>query len=232
MKKFATLLAVLVLAAGANAADFTSTGYSKETTINVLGSDQCTATLYYNHDGSFENGYCWQMGGVVPGTTYGAFGEGFDLGQGLVECAAIWVTQTGSWFGQPVDIYLWSGGVTGVPGDVMWVNTGQQFQQIGFWPSITQNDFEIGYCLDGEFTVGYWADFSTDVCGWYIASDEDGFGGYPWTNVAPGIGFPTGWQSPAVVWGVCQSLGFGVYFEEGGMTPVESATWGEIKSLF
>ncbi len=231
MKKFATLLAILAIAAGANAADFGSTGYSKETAIVGSGSDECTETLYYNHDGTFENGYCWQMGGVIPGTTYGAFGEGFDLGAGNVECAAIWTTQTGNWFGQPLDVYIWDGGVSGMPGDVLNVVSGAQLTNVPFWPTIGQSDIEVGYNVSGEFTVGYWADFSTDVCGWYIGSDEDGFGGFPWTNVAPGIGFPTGWQSPAVVWGVCQSLGFGVYFGEGG-TPVEAATWGQIKDLF
>jgi hypothetical protein len=231
MKTFATLLAILAIAAGANAADFSSTGSGVETTIVTAGDDTCTQTLYVNHDGSFENGYCWQYGGIVP-PTYGAFGEGFSLGGGCIECIAIWATQVGNYFGQTCDTYVWDGGVTGVPGNVLWTATGQAFTNIGFWPTLTQNDFACGYQVAGDFTVGYWADFSAMVCGWFIGADQNGFGGYPWSNIAPGIGYPTGWQNPTVIWGTTQSLGFGVYFEEGGTSPVEAATWGEIKDLF
>jgi hypothetical protein len=231
MKTFATLLAILAIAAGANAANFSSTGRA-ETTIIGTGSDQCTQTLYYNHDNSFENGCCWQYGGIVPSTTYGAFGEGFSLGAGVVECMALWVTQVGNYFGQTCDTYVWEGGVSGTPGIVLWSAPGQAFTAIPYWPSCGQNNFDVNFCVSGDFTVGYWADFSAAVCAWYIALDSDGFGGYPWTNIAPGIGYPTGWNNPAIVWGAVQSLGFGVYFDAGGMTPVESKTWGEIKNLF
>jgi hypothetical protein len=231
MKKFATLLAILAVVAGANAANFGSTGYSKQTAIISPGSDDCTETLYYNHDNSFENGMCWQYGGIVVGSTYGAFAEGFDLGTGNVQCAAIWTTQVGNWSGQPLDVYVWQGGVSGVPGNVITVVAGAQLTNVPFWPSIGQSNVQVGANVTGEFSVGYWADFSAAVCAWYIASDEDGFGGYPWTNIAPGIGYPTGWNHPAIVWGACQSLGFGVYFGEG-TTPVEAATWGKIKDLF
>ena len=104
---------------------------------------------------------------------------------------------------------------------------------IAFWPSISQHDVAMGCVVCDEFTLGYWADFSwrTRDLGWFIAIDQNGPGGHPWTNIAPGIGFPTGWHDPEVVWGATQSLGFGVYFGPGA-SPVEEATWGEIKSLF
>ncbi len=93
MKKPAVLLAVLGLAVfGANAENFSSTGYSDQTTITGPGPDACAyGDLIYNHDGSFENGYCWQYGGVVP-PSYGAFGEGYEIGVGCVACGAFWLT--------------------------------------------------------------------------------------------------------------------------------------------
>ena len=125
MKTFATLLAILAIAAGANAANFGSTGRAETTIINT-GSDTCTQTLYYNHDNSFENGFCWQYGGVVA-PTYGAFGEGYSLGAGAIECIALWVTQVGNYYGQTCDTYVWAGGVSGTPGAVLWTATGQAF---------------------------------------------------------------------------------------------------------
>ncbi len=52
----------------------------------------------------------------------------------------------------------------------------------------------------------------------------------PWTCIAPGIGLPTGWHDPSLVWGDTRSMGCGVYFERG--TPVEPETWGAVKSLY
>ena len=70
--------------------------------------------------------------------------------------------------------------------------------------------------------------------GWYVASDENGFGGgLPRTNIAPGIGFPTGWNHPNVVstFAGCQDLGIAVY-EIGGPIPAQTTTWGAIKNLY
>jgi hypothetical protein len=231
MKAFTTLLAILAIAASTHAADFSSTGSSTETTIINTGTDQCAMPLHYNHDYSFENGLCWQYGGIVA-PTYGAFAEGFNLGMGTIECLAIWVTQLGNYAGRTCDLYVWRGGVTSAPGNVLWVVTGWAFTSIPYWPSIGQNNFEVGSGVTGEFAAGYWADFSSEVCQWYIACDEDGFGGSPWTNIAPGGGYPSGWQNPAVVWGACQSLGIGIYFDDSIFSPVETATWGRIKGLF
>jgi hypothetical protein len=63
------------------------------------------------------------------------------------------------------------------------------------------------------------------------SADENGPGGHPWTHVAPGFGYPTGWQHPATIWGETRSLGMGVYVAEGP-TPVTPGTWGRIKALY
>lgn len=230
MEKLGTLLATILIIAGASASDFSSLGYSEETTIIPPADDDCTAPLYMNHDGSFENGYCWSYNGIQP-PYYGAFGEAFDLGVGNIECIAMYLTQQGNFNGHPLDAYVWEGGVTAPPGAVISMVGGLVPSNIPFWPAVGQNDFEVGVFWEGEFTVGYWADFSSVVPQWFIAADLNGFGGFPWTNIAPGIGYPTGWNDPSIVWGGTQSLGFGVYFGTGS-SPVEEATWGEIKSLF
>jgi hypothetical protein len=235
MRTITFVMALLGLAGSAGAANLASTGHSSNTTIVPLGSDQCAMTLYYNHDNSFENGFCWQYGGVVPGTTCGAFGEGFDMSfmsSCIIECIDLWVTQIGNFSGQWLDLYLWEGGVYSPPGVVLAVVTGVTLSNVPFWPSIGQNSIEFDGGAFDCFTVGYWADFSAQACQWYIGCDEDGFGGFPWTNVAPGIGYPTGWQHPPTVWGICQSLGIGIHGSEGPFSPVVGVTWGAIKHLF
>lgn len=230
MKKLATLFAVLALVGLANAANFGSVGYSDDTIIEGDQSDQCTGFLIYNHDFSFENGYCWQLQGTAP-PYYGAWGEGFDVGDANIECGVYWLTQIGYYMGQPMDAYVWSGGVAGPPNGVLCVVPGIVGLNIGFWPTCTMNEVEIGCCVRSDFTVGYWADFADEVCGWYVCADENGFAGFPWTNIAPGIGYPTGWQHPRVAFPAAVSLGLGATFTDTP-TPAQSQTWGAIKALF
>jgi hypothetical protein len=231
MKKFATLLAVLALVGVAGADNYASLGYSDDG--NVIGdqSDQCVGTFYANHDGSFENGYCWQYGGIMP-PYYGAFGESYDIEGMNVECAVYTITQVGNYFGQLMDCYVWDGGVYGPPGDVLCVVPGVGDLNIPFWPDCGENEIMLNCCPPGiDFTVGYWADFADTGCGWFCCMDLDGFGGYPWTNIAPGIGFPTGWNHVSVVWGPTQASGTGIMITDPP-SPAESQTWGSIKSLF
>jgi hypothetical protein len=158
MKKLATLLAVVTIAAGAHAADNAARPGPGQAIVVQQGTDQCTMPLFAN----------------------------------------------------------------------------QHLTNIPAWPVVGQSNLEAAPRggVNRPFTVGCWADFAWMECPWCIASDEDGFGGHPWTNVAPGIGYPTGWQNPGVLWGPCQSLGFGVFFDAGGPSPAPSTTWGEIKGLF
>ena len=99
-----------------------------------------------------------------------------------------------------------------------------------YWPTCGQNDVEMAACVDGEFAIGCWADFSDESCQYFVGRDLDGPPGWPWTKVAPGIGFPTGWQHPNIFWDHTQSLTIGAYFAEGG-TPIESMSWGRIRAL-
>ncbi len=228
MKGFVTLVAILAIAVGAQAAEFVSLGPSTDTeTIGCQDCRDCTGDLIYYHNDTFENGYCWQFGGIAP-PYGGAFGEGFWLGEGQVVCGAYWLTQLGNYFGQSVDIYIWEGGWDSFPGEVLYLGTGVM-DNVPTWPSVGQSNVEIGFEVNDEFTLGYWID-ATDGCFFYIGADQDGPGGFPWTYVVAD-GQPQGWQDPSVVWGATASLGFGVYFSDEP-TPVESSTWGAIKQLF
>jgi hypothetical protein len=187
--------------------------------------------LVATHDGTFENGYAWEGSlGVVP-PYYGAFGEGYDMGEGLVFCGAYWVsTAPFYWYGQTADCYIWEGGVNTPPGAVLGVVTGVVFDNVPLWPGIGQNDVELNIWVHGPFTVGYWGNWPGTMCGFFCAADTDGAQGHPWTCIGPGVGYPSGWQDPSIVWGPTRSMGCGAYFEQG--TPVESATWGAVKTLF
>ena len=106
---------------------------------------------------------------------------------------------------------------------------------IGIWPQITQHDVEIDdVCLDGDYFVGWWGSWVSAVNGWYVAADENGIGGgIPRTNIAPAIGYPTGWNHPNLAFPACVDLGVGTYeIECGGVVPAQEGTWGAIKALY
>jgi hypothetical protein len=214
----------------AAAGDFSDLGYCEDTVIQSAGFDECAGTLLYNHDDSFENGYCWEGGGILP-PYYGAWGEGYDLGAVTIECGVFWFT-SGS-YGDPatIDLYVWDGGVHGPPASVLHMVAGVVIPSLPFWPTIGRIDLELGTCVNGAFTVGYWEDNSSQMCVIYCAADENGSGGHPWTCIAPGIGYPTGWQHPNVVHPNCVSMGIGVTVTNTP-SPAESETWGAIKSMF
>jgi hypothetical protein len=228
-----SLIALACLAAfPAGASNAVSLGYSDETTIIGPGTDACASgVLIHNHDGSFENGYAWRYGGQTA-PYYGAFGEGYDVGAGTVSCAAFWLSDLipDFWENPAADCYIWEGGTESPPDAVLGIVTADAFNPMGVWPSITQFDVEMNMSVAGPFTIGYWGHWPSSGAEWCCAADENGPGGHPWTCIAPGIGYPSGWQDPAVVWPDARSMGIGVYFEQA--TPVESETWGAVKALF
>jgi len=229
----AALLAAWIVwgsADAALAADIGSLGYREDTVIIDDERDECVGTLVYHHDYSFENGYCWGYGGLVP-PYYGALAEGFDLGAVTVECGNFWFTGIGYMYPDPTDIYVWDGGVDGPPSGVLCMVPGVIGVNVGYWPDCNENNIEIGCCVSGDFAVGYWQPLWAGVCPFYCCADENGPGGHPWTCIAPGIGYPSGWQNPDVVWPDCVSLGIGATIIEGP-SPAESRTWGAVKALF
>jgi hypothetical protein len=225
---------VILIALPAGASNAVSLGYSEETTIIGPGTDACASgVLIYNHDGSFETGLAWQYTGCVP-PYYGALGEGYDLGAGTIACAAFWLTTIpGFYTPDNADCYVWEDGVSGAPGAVLAMLTSPRMTNIPNWPAVGQNDVEMGVPVTAPFTMGYWGPWPEGLLWYFCAADQNGPGGHPWTCIAPGIGYPSGWQDPSIVggyWSPTRSMGIGVYFEQA--TPVESETWGAVKALF
>lgn len=239
MKRFVLLafLAVPVLlaapAAGPAIAVETAGSVGAGHGIAVPGtdSDPCGANnLLLNYDGTAENGYCWQYGGVVP-PYYGAFAECYDF-EGGVCGIQLHLTGIGYPCG-PFDAYVWDD-AGGMPGNVLGVSTGLNPCPVATWPNISTHDLALTNVVQtsGPFWIGYWANWSNALCGYFVAADLDGFGGCPFTNIAPGIGYPTGWQNTSSVWGPTQSLGIGAWLGWGPINPTRETSWGQVKRTF
>ncbi|MBD3236255.1 MAG: hypothetical protein GF330_06110, partial [Candidatus Eisenbacteria bacterium] len=136
--------------------------------------EECGGTLFCHHDGSAENAYGWSFGWTEP--SCGAFAEAFGLGYGRVVCGAYWCSQIGWFYGEPMDAYVWAGGGTREPGEVLCLIPGVALDNVPYWPDCGQDDVPIDCCVSGEFTAGWWADFTEQPLQWYICADEDGPG--------------------------------------------------------
>jgi hypothetical protein len=232
MKRLAILFALMgVIATGASAVEnIGSVGQGHGVLVPGGDTNPCGGTLYINFDGSAENGFCWQYGGIVP-PYYGAFAECYDGGVNTI--CGVQLLLTG--IGYPcnsADLYVWEDG-GGIPGNVLTMTTGNNPCPVATWPSISTHDFAITNTnVTGLVWVGYWANNSAQPCGYFVAADTDGFGGCPYTNIAPGIGYPTGWNNASTVWGPVQAIGIGAWFGTGGGNPTEETTWGQIKTLY
>lgn len=234
MKKLAILFALLGVVSAAHAAVLTHGSVGKGHGVNLPSGDAaCPGTLCINYDGSAENGYCWQYGGSAP-PYYGAFA---DCCEGQCVCG-VELKLTG--IGYPCnvcDIYVWSD-AGGYPGSVLCMMSGFNPCPVASWPNISTHDACLNPCCttNGSFFVGYWANNSAQICGYFVAADTNGFGGCPMTNIAPGIGYPTGWANVSNIWGPTQAIGIGAFVGSGdgcqGGVPVQESTWGQIKNLY
>jgi len=231
------LLGVMALAGGSMAANTVAVGPGNGVVINNPNPDNICpgSTFKTNDDGSYENGYAWAYAGVVQ-PYYGAWAEGFTMDAGMEGVCGMrfGLTQVGSQDAWHMDIYVWDA-AGGNPNNVVCVTLNVLPGTIGMWPTITQHDFEALCCLTGDYFIGWWPYWVGTGNGWYVASDENGFGGgLPRTNIAPGIGYPTGWNHPNVVstFAGCQDLGIGTYEITPCGVPVRENTWGAIKALY
>ena len=228
MKKLAILFALLGVVGAANAAVLTHGSLGVGHGVNVPGKDAAPcngAVLNLNYDGSGENGYCWQYGGCVP-PQYGAFAECYSF-VGPICGVELLLSSIGN-PSQPADLFIWAD-AGGVPGTVI-ATANVAISGVPLWPNIAPFDFALAGTVNGAFWTGYFANFSNQGCGYFIAADLNGFGGCPMTNIAPGIGYPTGWNNVSVVWGATQAIGIGAW--AGQSTPAKETTWGSIKHLY
>lgn len=185
--------------------------------------------LHASHDGSFENGAAWEGAGVAE-PYVGCFGEGYALGPGAIECVSLWITTDYDW-GPTTDVYVWEGGVSGPPGNVLAVVVNNVFPGIPIWPAIGRYDVEITALVAAEFTVGSWGNWPDGPKGYWWAIDQDGPAGHPWTYVQSDLGYPEGWQHPQAIWMFeIRSMGIGAHFAPDPV-PVEDSSWGQVKRL-
>ncbi len=189
-------------------------------------------TLNMNSDGTYENGYAWQYAGIAA-PTYGAFAECFSGDWSVNVCSAVFdFTQVGSQAGQQMDVYVWNDD-GGCPGTVVCGPMRVTPGTIAFWPAISRHVFDLGWCcVEGNFWVGFWGVWPNALSPWYVGADLDGFGGCPLTNIAPGIGYPTGWVNTSMVWGPTQALGIGCETSSCGAIAIKKMSWGRVKSLY
>jgi len=227
MKKLAILFALLGVVGAANAAVLTHGSVGVGHGVQVPGKDSapCNGTQLLNYDGSAENGFCWQYGGIVP-PNYGAFAECYNY-TGNVCGIALYLTGIGN-PAQPATLFIWNDN-GGMPGTVITQANGTP-SGVPIWPSIGEFDFPIAANVTGAYWTGYWANFANQGCGYFVAADLNGFGGCPMTNIAPGIGYPTGWNNVSVVWGATQAIGIGSWI--GVPVPTKETTWGQVKHLY
>jgi hypothetical protein len=235
MKKLSmlfALLGVMAFVGGAAAVDNqVSLGPGNGTVIPSPDTNPCPgSTLFCNADGSYENGFTWQYGGVVQ-PYWGSFAECYF---GAGNCCGIQLnlsTLTGFYLGQTLDAYVWDD--NGGPNNVLGVTVGVAITTPGTWPVITQHDIDIADVgVGAAWWPGYWGNWPGALAGWFIGADTNGFGGCPYTYIAPGIGYPTGWNNASVVWGPVQALGICAYWMEGDVNPTETRSWGAIKNLY
>jgi hypothetical protein len=202
------------------------------------------SSLRKNDDNSFENGYAWSHGGVLP-PDYGAFAEGFDAG--FVCGLEFLLTQAGNYTGQTMDVFIWEDdGVAppdNNPGNVICMVPGVDPGAPSWWPEVSAHQVQVCCPAGGSHFVGFWGRWPEDLHAWYIASDEDGPGGSPRTKISPDAGgeLPTGWHHANVVWEDCKALGIRELAYDGdcivsGVPDPEpgyrSRTWGAIKALY
>ncbi len=194
-------------------------------------TNPCGGTLLLNADGSYEDGFTWWYGGQVA-PYYGAFAEGYNATGICCGQQYALTTLTGMFVGQKLDAYLWNSDGCN-PTSVIGVDTGISISAPGIWPIVTLHDIDTSdESVNGSFFVGYWGEWPGMIAGWYCGADLNGLGGIPRTNIAPGIGYPTGWNDVSVIWGPIQAMGIGAYVVTAYPVPVSIQTWGGIKNLY
>ena len=88
-------------------------------------------------------------------------------------------------------------------------------------------------CAEGDtWWVGFWVNCPGQLSPYFVGADLNGPGGCPKNNIAPGIGYPSGWQDVAVAWGPTAAMGIGAEVLPCGPVAIERATWGSVKALY
>lgn len=189
------------------------------------------ATLLQNDDGSFEWGYQWWGAEVMP-PDYGSWAEHYDC-RGIICAMSVGFSTIGYFYNPSLDVYIWEDEDDN-PGNALFVLRDWFPETPGYWPDVTFRDVELGEIPSpGPHFIGFWPNWP-DAQGWFLGADEDGPGlGGPRTKIAPGLGYPTGWNHPNVVseFSGCRDLAIREYCIEDP-TATKTTTWGRIKALY
>ena len=188
-------------------------------------------TSLMHADGSYESFCAWEYGGNAA-PDWGAFAERYE-GAARVDAVIVDLTDFGFSDMQSIDAYVWADDGA-VPGEVLRVLPGIETYTSGLWPHFGRNVFELPepVCVGTRWWVGYWGDYGS-MAPFFVGADLDGpGGGSSATKIAPGQGYPTGWQDVSVRWGPTAALGIGAEVDSCPPTPVENGTWGAIKALY
>ncbi|MFN8549650.1 MAG: hypothetical protein U0527_17190 [Candidatus Eisenbacteria bacterium] len=204
-----------------------SPGSVATSTLRGMG---CGTPLLHSDD-SYEWAYGWAFGGVVP-PDYGAFAECYS-GDQLAVCSAFFdFTQVGFGPGQLMDVYVWND-EGGCPGVVLCMVHGVNPGGMAIWPDFSRHVVPLDECcVSGQFWVGSWGNWPGQYTDWYVGADLNGPGGCSKTNIAPGIGYPSGWNNVSVVWGPTQALGIGCEVQSCAPVAVSKMSWGKVKALY
>jgi hypothetical protein len=187
--------------------------------------------VWVHSDETYESAYAWSFDGVLT-PDYGAFAERYET-QRLLISIVLDVTSAGIWITPRLDAYVWDDN-GGLPGGVLAIIPDVILSGIPYWPEVRRFLVELPEhaCVESVWWVGFWGNWPESEPGFYIGAALNGpGGGRPMTKIAPGLEWPEGWQDVSVRWGPTSALGIGAEVEESP-SPVESKTWGEIKSLF
>lgn len=200
--------------------------------VSIPGASEPCGDVLLNADGRVEAGYAWQGEGVQE-PYYGAFAECYS-GEAAV-CAVFFdfsqVSESQS--GQTMDVFVWDD-ANGEPGAILAVVSDVDPGPIASWPDFSRHSVTVPElpCTESAWWVGYWGDWPGESYGWAIGADLDGPGGCPLTNIAPGIGLPSGWQNVSVVWGPTTALDIGAEVLECSPTPIVTSSWGRVRALY
>ncbi len=205
--------------------------------LPTTDTDPCPpSVLALNHDGSSESGFTWTYLGIQE-PDYGALAEGYPASSGGIVCGielmlSRWATMNG--VGE-IDLYVWEYDTDADdPGSVLAVTTAVPVSGVAYWPGISTVDLDCqdAVVTEAGFFVGYWPrSFAGVAAEFGCVIDVDGPGGVPRTNIAPGIGYPTGWQNLTVAGYEIAAWGIGGWVASNP-TPIDPTSWGSVKALY
>lgn len=166
-------------------------------------------------DGTWEDAYSWDSESVIP-PDFGAFAQAFSS-ELTITGLRMFLTTEAPHAGQVMDLIIWNDD-NGAPGPIACIIPGVDPGPVALWPEVSEHFFHFT-CTDHTpvFWAGFWGAWPEGPAGWKIAADLDGpGGGNPMTRVAPGLGFPEGWQPVSEVFSPTAALGISVQYSPYG----------------